>query len=288
MTEQRFIEGWQSFFIDSSYVKAFEKLGLTSFESLFSFNAGKNLAKKNLAGFRSRLQFEIESPTLPQPTTVFFKRYNSPPITVQLRNWFTHRKRISCGLVEWVSASRLTSAGVPVPKAIAYGEQWGRLFEKRSFIITEKIPNADALERKLLECFDGRPTSANLARRRQFIAQLATFIKKFHETNYRHRDLYFSHIFQDNNGGFYLIDLARAFKPMVLRRRYQIKDIAQVYYSAPKRYFSNTDRLRFYLGYAGRSRLTTADKVFIRRVINKVKRMERHNIKHGIEAPFKS
>jgi hypothetical protein len=127
-----------------------------------------------------------------------------------------------------------------------------------------------------------------LKRRRQFIAQLASFIKKFHETNYRHRDLYFSHIFQDNDGRFFLIDLARVFKPVVLCRRYQIKDIAQVYYSAPKRYFSNTDRLRFYLDYAGTSKLTDTDKVFIRRVINKVKRMERHNIKHGIEAPFKS
>jgi hypothetical protein len=288
MAERRFIEAWQSFIIDSGYVKAFEKLGLTSFDALFSFNAGENLAKKNLAGFRNRLQFEIESPASPQPTTVFLKRYNSPPITVQLRNWLTHRNRISCGLVEWVSANQLTSAGVAVPKTIAYGEQWGGLFEKRSFIITEKIANADALERKLPECFDGQPTSANFKRRRQFIAQLAGFIKKFHETNYRHRDLYFSHIFQDNNGGFFLIDLARAFKPMVLRRRYQIKDIAQVYYSAPKRYFSNTDRLRFYLDYAGTSKLTDTDKVFIRRVINKVKRMERHNIKHGIEAPFKS
>jgi hypothetical protein len=287
MTEQRFIEAWQSFFIDSGYVEAFEKLGLTSFDALFSFDAGRNLAKSNLAGFRSRMQFEIESPTLPQPTTVFLKRYNSPPITLQLRNWLKHRKRISCGSVERVSASQLTLAGIPVPKIIAYGEQWSGLFEKRSFVITEKIANAEALERKLPECFGGRPTSMNLRRRRRFIAQLAGFIKKFHETNYRHQDLYFSHIFQDNDGKFFLIDLARAFKPMFLHRRYQIKDIAQVYYSAPKQYFSNTDRLRFYLGYAGRSKLTSTDKVFIRRVINKVKRMERHNIKHGIEAPFK-
>jgi hypothetical protein len=82
--------------------------------------------------------------------------------------------------------------------------------------------------------------------------------------------------------------LARVFKPMFLGRRFQIKDIAQVYYSAPGRHFSNTDRLRFYLGYAGRSRLTSDDKVFIRQVLNKVKRMERHNIKHGIEVPFRN
>jgi hypothetical protein len=288
MDEQTFIEISQSFFVESSYVKAFEKLGLISLDALFSFNAAENLSKKNLAGFRSRLQFEIKLPTSPYPTTVFLKRYDSPPIMLQLRNWLAHKTRISCGFIEWVSASQLTSTGVSTPRTIAYGEQWGSLFEKRSFVITEKIPSAEALERKLPECFNERPTSTNLKRRRQFIAQLASFIKKFHETNYRHRDLYFSHIFQDNDGRFFLIDLARVFKPVVLCRRYQIKDIAQVYYSAPKRYFSNTDRLRFYLGYAGKSKLTGADRIFIRRVINKVERMERHNIKHDIEVPFKS
>lgn len=284
MTEQRFTETSQSFFIDSDYVDGLKKLGLTSFDVLFSFNAAENLTKDNLAGFRSRLQFQIEKPP---PTTVFLKRYDSPPIIVQLKNWLAHRTRISCGFVDRVSASRLVSAGVSTPKTIAYGTQWGSLFEKRSFVITEKIPQAEALERKLPECFDGQSTSANLKRRRQFITQLASFIRKFHETNYRHRDLYFSHIFQDNNGDFFLIDLARAFKPIVLCRRYQIKDIAQIYYSAPKRYFSNTDRLRFYLGYVGKSKLTGTDKIFIRRVINKVNRMRQHNIKHGNEAPFK-
>jgi hypothetical protein len=285
MTEQRFTETSQSFFVDSDYVDGFEKLGLTSFDALFSFDAAENLVKNNLAGFRCRLQFQIEKPP---PTTVFLKRYDSPPVMIQLKNWLVHRTRISCGYVEWVSTSRLASAGVSTPKTIAYGTQWGSLFEKRSFVISEKIPQAEALERKLPECFDGQLTSANLKRRRQFITQLANFIRKFHVTNYRHRDLYFSHIFQDNNGDFFLIDLARAFKPMVLCRRYQIKDIAQIYYSAPKRYFSNTDRLRFYLGYTGKSKLTGTDKIFIRRVINKVKQMERHTIKHGIKAPFKN
>ena len=286
---RRFAETSTSFFVDPDYRKPLAGQGLTSIDAVFSFNAAENLAKKNLAGFRSRLQFQIESPAWPQPTTVFLKRYDSPPVMVQLKNWLAHRKRISCGFVESESARRLAAAGVRTPKTIAYGEQWEGPFEKRSFVITEKIPAAEALERKLPECFDEKPTGKNLIRRRQFIAQLADFIKKFHETNYRHRDLYFSHIFYDDNGRFFLIDLARAFKPMVLGPRFRIKDIAQVFYSAPGRHFSNTDRLRFYLGYAGRKKkLTGNDKVFIRHVINKVKRMERHNIKHGIEVPFKS
>jgi len=286
MSERKFTEISKSFFIDSDYKTAFSELGLTSIDAVFSFNAAKNLAKDNLAGFRSRLQFEINSPASPPSTTVFLKRYDSPPILVQLGNWLSARHRISCGFFDFEPANKLTAAGINTPKIISYGEQWGSLFEKRSFIITEKIPDAESLERKLPDCFNAPDTVENLKLRRNFIAQLAGFVKKFHETNYRHRDLYLSHIFYADSGNLYLIDLARAFKPIIPRRRFRIKDIAQVYYSAPARYFSNTDRLRFYFGYTAQNKLTRKDKVFIRKVINKAKRMARHDIKHGRPVPF--
>ena len=90
------------------------------------------------------------------------------------------------------------------------------------------------------------------------------------------------------DAGFYLIDLARVFKPALLAERFRIKDIAQVYDSAPGRYFSKTDRLRFYLAYVGRDKLTRKDKVFISKVKNKAKRMAKHDIKHGRSVPFQS
>jgi len=288
MSEQKFVEISKSFFIDPDYKTAFSELGLTSIDAVFSFNAAKNLAKDNLAGFRSRLQFEINSLASPPSTTVFLKRYERPPILVQLGNWLSARRRMSCGFFDFEPANKLAAAGINNPKIISYGEQWGIFFEKKSFIITEKIPDAESLERKLPDCFNAPDTVENLKLRRNFITQLAGFVKKFHETNYRHRDLYLSHIFYTDGGNFYLIDLARAFKPIVWRRRFRIKDIAQVYYSAPARYFSNTDRLRFYFGYTGQSKLSGKDKVFIRKVINKAKRMARHDRKHGRVIPFES
>jgi len=285
MREQKFIEITKSCFIDRDYRAAFGKLGLTSIDAVFSFNAGRNLTKNNLAKYRTRLEFEINSPAV----TVFLKRYDGPPISVQLRNWLAAHGRISCGVFGFKSANELAAVGINTPKTLFYGEQWGAFFEKRSFIITEKIPNAESLERKLPDCFNAPATVENLKLRRSFIAQLASFIKKFHETDYRHRDLYLSHIFYSDNGDFYLIDLARAFKPIVWRRRFRIKDIAQLYYSAPARYFSRTDRLRFYIGYIGRTgKLAGKDKTFIHRVINKARRMARHDIKHGREVPFES
>jgi len=274
----------ESFFYDKDYKTGLSELGLTSTDAVFSFNAAQNLAKDNLSRHRSRLRFEIDSP----PTTLFLKRYDSPPILVQLRNWLSARRRISCGLFDFEPTIKLTAAGINTPKIISYGERRGIFFEKRSFIITEKIPDAESLEWRLPDCFNTPPTVESLKLRRNFIAQLAAFVKKFHETKYRHRDLYFSHIFYDDNGRFYLIDLARTFRPGLFAKRFRIKDIAQVYYSAQGRYFSKTDRLRFYLGYTGHSKLTGKDKVFIRKVINKTRQMARHDIKHGRTVPFAS
>ena len=282
MARQKFIEVSKSVFTDPDYKTAFNELGLTSIDAVFSFKAGKNLVKSSLARYRSRLQFEANSP----PTTLFLKRYDSPPIPVQLKKWLTACRRRSCSSFDFEPANKLASLGINTPKTISYGEQWGIFFEKRSFIITEKIPNAECLERKLPAYFNSPATVENLKLRRNFIAQLATFVKKFHETGFRHRDLYFAHTFYNERGEFYLIDLARAFKPTFFAQRFRIKDIAQLYYSAPKRYFSKTDRLRFYLGLTGHGKLTTKDKAFIGKVVNKARRMARHDIKHGRCVPF--
>jgi heptosyltransferase-2 len=288
MTQQQFVETSESFFVDPDHESALTRLGLDSIDSVFSFDAATNLGKENLARFRSRMQFEIDAPHPPGTTTVFLKRYSCPPVLAQLKNWLSARGRRSCALIELAAASQLTAFGINTPKTICYGEQWGSLFEKRSFIITQRIPRAASLERRLPDCFTGPPSGENLRLRRYFIARLAAFTKKFHETSYRHRDLYFAHIFCDDDGRFHLIDLARAFEPMFLSRRFLIKDIAQIHYSAPGQAFSKTDRLRFLLRYVGRNRLTAQDKMFIRKVVRKARRMARHDKKHGREVPFEN
>ena len=283
---KRNIETEKAFFIDREYQAALSESCLTTIEDVFSFDAAKNLTKSNLASYRSRLKFEINFPEQASSTTVFMKRYDCPPVKVQLRNWLSHHNHRSEAFREFDAAYKLTATAINTPKVVSYGEQRNTFFETRSFIITEKIPDAESLERKLPDCFDGPPINEKLKQRRNFIVQTATFIKKFHETNYRHRDLYLSHIFHGESGKFYLIDLARVFRPILMRKRFQIKDIAQVYYSAPGKHFSKTDRMRFYMTYSGQSRLRRKDKAFIRKVINKAEQMARHDIKHGRPAPF--
>lgn len=284
MSEQKFIKVSESFFVDADFRASLGQLSLDSIESVFSFEGGKNLSKKNLAAHRTRIRFELSEPS----TTLFLKRYDNPPVFAQLKNWLSHRRRLSLACADFRPAEELAKAGINTPKTVAYGRQWADFFEKRSFIITEKIPDADSLERKLPDCFSRPRAAENLKLRKNFILRLADFIKKFHDTGYRHRDLYLCHIFGDTDGEFYLIDLARVFKPKLLARRFRVKDIAQLYYSADGRHFSKTDRLRFYRRLTGRTKLSAKDRRFISAVKNKVKKIAAHDIKHRGTRPFAS
>jgi hypothetical protein len=205
---------------------------------------------------------------------------------LQLKNWLEHRRRASFAFFDLEPGFDLHNVGIKTPRTVGFGEEWGGPFEKRSFCIIEEIADAEAIERKLPDYFYQSCVPRNLQLRKDFIQKLAQFIKKFHETGYRHRDLYFSHIFYTNKGEFYLIDLARAFMPRFLSQRFRTKDIAQLFYSAPRRFFSQTDRMRFYLEYSGFVRLNKENKVFIRNIIKKAYRMARHDKKHGRIVPF--
>jgi hypothetical protein len=269
-------------FIDPAYKKGLEQLGLISIEAVFSFQAGKNLTKDNLAPHRSRIEFQIGTPA----TTVFLKRYDRPPVAVQLKSWFSAGKRTSCAFAESEAAQKLAALGVNMPKVVAWGEQWGAFFEKRSFVIIGKVPNGESLESRLPDFFNSAATTENFVLRRRFIERLAVFIRKFHDTGYRHRDLYLCHIFRTDDGLFFLIDLARAFRPACFKNRYRVKDLAQLHYSASAGHFSETDRLRFLREYLGRKKLNAPDKALVRQIKNKAGQMARHNAKHGRIVPF--
>jgi hypothetical protein len=274
MNGQKFINNDNSFIVDADYVSAFKKLGLNSIDDIFSFAAGEDLVKINLASFRSRIKFQTDSPA----NVLYLKRYNKPPVSLEFKNWLVQKGRKSFGKIDYETSINLLNLGINTAKVVAFGEQKGLLFEKRSFCIIEQIPNADSIERKLPPFFN-RIDAESRTLRKKFIVDLAEFINNFHKTGYRHRDLYFSHIFYDDKGRFYLIDLSRVFKPQLSAEYYRIKDIAELYYSAPIKYFSNTDRLRFYFAYSGCDYLSDIDKRFIQKVIRKVRRIEHHDKK---------
>jgi heptose I phosphotransferase len=282
MSGQKFVKLSEDFFTDADYAQALCKLGLTGIDKVFDFDRGQSLDKAGLAEHRSRVQFELAEPK----TSVFLKRYDRVPILTQIKNWLHHHRRASTSSFDRSGAEQLADFGINTPETIAWGEQWAGGFENRSFIMTRKIPRAQSLERKLPDFFYEERSGENLNRRNAFVEGLADFVKRFHKTGFRHCDLYFSHIFCGDGGELYLIDLQRVFRPMLLKERFRVKDIAQLYYSAPAKFFSRSDRLRFYLRYSGRGKLTGADKRFIRKVNARARRIARHDAKHDRSVGF--
>ena len=96
MKGQNFIKIDDSFIVDADFADAFKQLCLNSIDDIFSFAQGESLGKKNLATFRSRIKFEIDSPK----SVLFLKRYNKPPIRLQLKNWLAQKKRTSFGRID--------------------------------------------------------------------------------------------------------------------------------------------------------------------------------------------
>jgi hypothetical protein len=265
-----FVKISQGFHVRKDFVDCFRKLGLENMDGIFSFSNGKNLTKDNLAAFRERIMFETNNPK----AALFLKRYQNISKLTQLKNWFSRRKKISAMDCDLESAEILRKFGINTPQTIAFGRQWEGFFEKRSFIITEKIPDSFSLEQKLPK------------KDKNFIESLAAFVRKFHNTGFRHRDLYFCHIFCNPKGEFTLIDLNRVFRPAIFSQRYLIKDLAQLCYSAPGEVFTKTDRLRFFLAYLRKNKLSKKDKIIIKKIKSKAQRIAKHDKRHGRVPPY--
>lgn len=268
------------FFVDGDYQTPLAELGLDSLAGVFKFQQGENLLKANLAAWRHRIRFQ-----LPDGRYAYLKRYANPPKSVQVKAWLQHGTRSFLSVFDKGPATELQDVDVLIPHVIACGGLWQGLFETKSFIITLEIPDADSLEKKLPDCFHLAPAKSQ-KNRKDFIVKTADFVRRFHQTGFRHRDLYLCHLFLSDNKTLYLIDLHRTFKPKLLGSRYRLKDIAQLHYSCPADVISLADRLRFFRAYTQTNRLTATHKIWIRKVHAKAVRIARHDRKHGRIVPF--
>lgn len=273
-----FLQPVRGFFVDPQYQQTLSEAGLDSLEAVFACKQGRSLTKAGLASWRHRIRLQ-----LPNGQTVYLKRYVQPPLSVQIKGWAQHGQRAFLSEYDKGPLAKLRAVDVRIPQTIAYGGQWAGLFEKRSFIITLEIPNAHSLETALPDCFE---TTASNQRGRDFILKMADFIRRFHNTGYRHRDLYLCHIFLSENETLYLIDLHRTFKPKLLGKRYRVKDLAQLHYSSPADKITRADRIRFYLAYARKDKLSATDKSLLRAIHSKAGRIARHDRKQGRVIPF--
>jgi tRNA A-37 threonylcarbamoyl transferase component Bud32 len=175
---------------------------------------------------------------------------------------FIGRSRVRA---EWENLQAFVEMGIPTAELVAYGESGAR-GHYRGTLITREVRGSIDLA-TLVD--NGQPLFCDRQWRLQVIGQLSEIVQKMHGDGFVHNDLKWRNILVDvtGNPAVYLIDcpLGRRMPGPFLARG-KIKDLACLDKIAKKQ-LSELERLRFYLEYKGRTRLSVKDKKEIYRVL---------------------
>lgn len=263
--------------LDGRYRCHLTSAGLTGFEAVMKTADGRCLrALKDRENWRLELDGQAGS-----ARGVFLKKHH---IRTWRSCWWAWRgigPQESPGRVEARNVRRLTAEGIAVMDLIAYGEKLcadGRL---ESFVLTRELTGYTPLDHYLPKRFSRIDTTI-AARDRdldELIRGVASVARRLHAAGYNHRDLYCGHFFikEDSPGQFdvKLIDLQRVQQRRWFRRRWIVKDLAQLAWSAVREHISRTHRMAFLHHYLGVDKLRPRDKRLVRSVLAKQARMER-------------
>jgi len=147
---------------------------------------------------------------------------------------------------------------------------------EESFLLTKELTGYVQLDHFLKERF-GAEASWRTPQLAELIRCVAHVAKKFHDAGYNHRDLYCCHFFVRQTGDSFdvrLIDLQRVQRRDGRRRRWLVKDLAQLSYSAPRHCIGCKERVLFARHYFGVRRLGPEQKRLLRSVALKHALME--------------
>jgi len=269
--------------------EAMDGLGLSSLDDVLRYGGGANLTKPGLAAHRDRIRLACSQDS---STKVYYlKRYRMPPLREQLRRMREWRVGRGTARREIAYADRLAELGIPTMRPVAYGERMSGWWERASFAVAAEVPGT-SLERIAAAVMDDPSTAPTIWERREIARQLGLIVRRLHEHDLFHRDLYLSHVFVARNADgepvLFLIDLARMIERPRYLHRWRVKDLAALDYSTPPTCATRADRVRFlydYLRVAARPAERRAARQRVRRMIAQIlarsQRMRRHDIRRG-------
>jgi hypothetical protein len=262
---------------DVEYREPLVRAGLDNVEAVMSTNAGKLL---RALPDRENWRLELHDPHR-GPRVAYLKKHHER----RWHHWLRARLGIGPGAtpgrIEARNAQRLEQDGIAALRLIAYGEKLHDDGLLESFLLTEELAGYAQLDHFIRKHFPtiehGSQRDPALAR---LIRQVARVASAFHNRGYNHRDLYCCHFFirpaAGDNYDVNLIDLHRVEQRRWFRRRWLVKDLAQLAYSAPRERISCKHKLAFIKQYLGVRKLRPCDKRLIRQVLAKCDFMERH------------
>lgn len=175
-----------------------------------------------------------------------------------VKNLLQLRQPIISACNEWQAIKTLQKAGIDTMTLAAYGERGVNPAKRESFVVTDDLSRTMSLE-DLGQQWQSRPPT--LQSKYTLINKLARISRQMHDAGLNHRDYYLCHFlldekFAENNQisestQLFLIDLHRAQKRNQVPRRWLVKDLGSLYFSALDVPMTRRDKLRFISAYSG-------------------------------------
>ncbi len=258
--------------INKDFLHLLKDAGLDSFDALMDHAAGELIDHRPI---RTVVRLELKDGGLRR--RFYLKRHYIPlkgKISALLRPGGLEDARN-----EWHKIVMLKEQGYQTMEPVAYGER-GSLLETRALTLTEELYGAIRVEDYIPRLFRAGGTE-NLERKRRIVEKLALIARRFHQEGFNHQDFYLGHfLVNPSTEEIFLIDLQRVQKRDRPARRWVLKDLAQLVFSAINTEgFHGTDLVRFGHIYLGRKRFTTEDRRLIKRILRKAAWIARHTEK---------
>ncbi len=171
-----------------------------------------------------------------------------------VKNFLTLRKPIISAANEWHAINKLNEVGIDTMTAVGFGERGLNPARIESFILTEDLVDTVSLEHY---CADWLSKPPSFIFKTRLNTKLAEVSRKLHAAGVCHRDYYLCHFHLDtldlDSVKVSLIDLHRALIKNNLSKRWIIKDIGGLYFSAMNIGMTQRDYYRFMKTYSGTS-----------------------------------
>jgi heptose I phosphotransferase len=157
---------------------------------------------------------------------------------------------------EWEAIAALERLGVDTMTAAGFGARGRNPARQLSFIITEDLADTTSLEDY---CADWARNPPPPRLKRHLINRVAAIARTLHGAGINHRDFYICHFLLPNSADplahkdfpLHVIDLHRAQRRARIPPRWQLKDLAGLYFSVMELNLSPRDLLRFMHVYSG-------------------------------------
>jgi lipopolysaccharide core heptose(I) kinase len=275
-------------FVDIRYLPELGRLGLDTFNGVMSTTGGESYRD-----VPDRLTVRIPLVGLDgQVRAVYLKRHQKVDRRQWLAGLLRWRKPRTRANIECRNIALLAHFGIPAMRPVAIGEDERWSIRQRSFLMTEEIAGGVPADDYLKAHFPAdRREGETVRRKRRLIRDIARLARRFHRSGFHHRDFYLCHVFvreladEGEPWALHLIDLQRVLWPGAgkVGRRWLVKDLSQMNYSAPPGVVTRSDKLRFlreYLALPTRrkgSPLAGGARQLVRSIVAKTRRIARHD-----------